>query len=166
MVVAAALAVVAAAVATAGRGSPAERSPVARAYPFTLAPVLDGAAPASLAAPPGHPVVLAFFASWCAPCRRELPLLEHLSRRDTAVSVVGVDELDQKPDGPDMVHQLGVTFPSGYDHDGDVGRRWAVNGLPITVFIAPDGRVVDYHRGELRPAELTRLVGRLAPARR
>jgi hypothetical protein len=79
--------------------------------------------------------------------------------------VVGIDELDQKPDGPDLVHQTGVTFPSGYDHDGAVGHSWAVNGLPITVFIAPTGRLVAYHRGQLNAAQFDALVSRLEAAR-
>ena len=78
--------------------------------------------------------------------------------------VVGVDELDQRPDGPDLVRRTGVTFPAGFDHDGGVGRRWAVDGLPVTVFIAPDGRVIAYHRGELKQGQLDALVRRLVAA--
>lgn len=135
-------------------------SPVASARPFTLPPVLSGA-PVTLAAAPGRPTVLTFFASWCAPCTQELPRFEHLAASAGAPAVVGVDELDQRPAGPDLVRRTGVTFPAGYDHDGSIGRAWAVDGLPITVFIAPDGRVVDYHRGELGTSRLDALVHRL-----
>ncbi|HEY2430285.1 MAG TPA: TlpA disulfide reductase family protein [Acidimicrobiales bacterium] len=169
----AAAAVVVVAVVTSG-GS-ADTSPVATARPFSLGPVLSGGPPSSLAGAPGHPVVLTFFASWCQPCTQELPLLERLARSwdgerarsavpSTVPVVVGVDELDHRPDGPDMVRRAGVTFPAGYDHDGSVGRRWLVDGLPITVFIAPDGRVVAYHRGQLRQPQLDVLVRRLVAA--
>ena len=160
--VVAATGVVTAAVLT--RGGSADASPVPRAQPFTLAPVVAGRPPATLAAAPGRPVVLTFFASWCAPCVAELPLLEKLARAGTA-DVVGVDEMDQRPDGQDLVRRTGVTFPSGFDHDGSVGQRYAIDGLPINVFIAPDGRVVAYHRGQLDRGQLDDLMRRLAAAR-
>jgi cytochrome c biogenesis protein CcmG/thiol:disulfide interchange protein DsbE len=173
-VVAIAATVVVVAVATSD-GSAADVSPVRDAQPFSLAPVIAGQPVSALGAAPGHPVVLTFFASWCQPCTQELPLLERLSTswaaersRSSSPSrvpvVVGIDEMDQRPDGPEMVRQAGVTFPAGYDHDGSVGRRWLVDGLPITVFIASDGRVVDYHRGELRQHQLDVLVRRLETA--
>jgi thiol-disulfide isomerase/thioredoxin len=164
--------VVGAAVLTSrGGGSGNTVSPVPQAEPFTLAPVIPGQPAAVLSATPGHPVVLAFFASWCAPCTQELPLIEKLSRARpggprgaVAPTVVGVDELDQRPDGPDLVRSAGVTFPAGYDHDGSVGQKWHIDGLPITVFIAPDGRVVAYHRGQLSQHQLDGLVRQLTAA--
>ncbi len=146
-------------ISSSGRAAGDAASPVPAVRPFTLPPVIDGAAPVALPRVPGHPVVLTFFASWCAPCTRELPVIERAFR--SGVPVVGVDELDQRPDGPDLVRRTGVTFPSGYDHSGSVGRDWAVDGLPITVFIDAAGRVVDYHRGELTQHQLDQLVARL-----
>jgi len=171
-VVAVAAMVVAMAVLTSrGGGSGDAASPVPQAEPFTLAPVIPGQPSAALGAAPGRPVVLAFFASWCAPCAQELPLIERLARSSAAgpggaaaPAVVGVDELDQRPDGPDLVRATGVTFPAGYDHDGSVGQKWHIDGLPITVFIAPDGRVVAYHRGQLSQHQLDGLVRRLMVA--
>jgi thiol-disulfide isomerase/thioredoxin len=157
--------IVAAAVASSS-GGVADKPPFTTARPFTLPPMLSGQPAATLTAAPGRPVVLTFFAAWCAPCVSELPLIERLSRSwqqegPTSPVVVGVDELDQRPDGPDLVRRTGVTFPSGFDHDGSVGRRWNVDGLPITVFIAPDGRIVSYHRGQLDQGTLDRLVRQL-----
>jgi cytochrome c biogenesis protein CcmG, thiol:disulfide interchange protein DsbE len=167
--VAAAGVVVAAVVSSAG-GTP-DRPPFAAARGFTLPPVVAGQPSAGLAGKPGRPVVLTFFAAWCAPCVTELPLIERLSETwqregSQAPVVVGVDELDQRPDGPDLVRRTGVTFPSGFDHDGSVGRQWLLDGLPVTVFIAPDGRVVAYHRGQLDQATLDGLVRRLTAAAR
>jgi cytochrome c biogenesis protein CcmG/thiol:disulfide interchange protein DsbE len=170
LAVAASAAVVAAAVLSASGGG-ADASPFSSAEAFTLPPVIAGQPPAVLAGAPGRPVVVNFFAAWCVPCRQELPLLERLHRGGTgqgggAPVVVGIDEQDQRPDGPDLVRQAGVTFPTGFDHDGTVGRQWAVDGLPITAFVAPDGRIVAYHRGELRQGQLDALVRRLMAASR
>jgi hypothetical protein len=60
-----------------------------------------------------------------------------------------------------MVRRTGVTFPAGYDHDGTIGKRYDLDGLPITVFIAADGKVVSYHRGTLSARQLDTLVHRL-----
>jgi thiol-disulfide isomerase/thioredoxin len=163
-----AVAVVGGAIVSSGGGA-ADKAPFSAGRSFTLSAVDSGKPSVSLAAVPGRPVVLTFFAAWCGPCTRELPVIERLWRSVKAEgagapTVIGVDELDQRPDGPDLVRRTGVTFPSGYDHDGSVGRRWAVNGLPITAFIAADGRVVAYHRGELDAAQLDRLVHQLVAA--
>jgi cytochrome c biogenesis protein CcmG, thiol:disulfide interchange protein DsbE len=168
-VVIAAAVVLAAATVSARHGSP-DKPPFARARAFTLPPVDAGQPAVSLAATPGRPVVLTFFAAWCGPCTAELPVIEQAWRAfqgegPGAPTVVGVDELDQKPAGPGLIRQTGVTFPSGYDHDGAVGRTWAVNGLPITVFITGAGRLVSYHRGQLNRAQFDALVQRLRAAR-
>lgn len=147
--------VVAVALATSG-GSAAP--PIATALPFTLEPVVAGAPNASLTGRPGHPVVVTFFAAWCDPCRRELPAVEALAARAGGPQVLGVDFLDQRADAQALLASSRVTFPSGYDHDGSMGARWGVTGLPVTVFIGSDGRVVHYHRGELGAAELVRLT--------
>ena len=80
VLVVAVLVVGAAVLTSRGGGSGDTESPVPQAEPFTLAPVIAGQPAAVLSATPGHPVVLAFFASWCAPCTQELPLIEKLSR--------------------------------------------------------------------------------------
>jgi thiol-disulfide isomerase/thioredoxin len=155
-----ALLIVAVAVLT-DRGSRASAETI---HPFTLPSVLPSGPQAVLPAVPGRPTVVTFFAAWCDPCRAELPLVEAAARRSGAPAVVGVDVLDQRPDAQQLMQQAGVTFPSGYDHDGTVSERWGIVGLPVTVFIAPDGRVVSFHRGELKQHQLDDLLHRLARA--
>lgn len=147
--------VVAAALVTGGGSA---RPPVAVVQPFRLPPVVAGAPEAVLGDHPGRPVVLTFFAAWCEPCKKELPAVEALAARPGGPGVVGVDVLDQRVDAQDLLAASRVTFPAGYDHDGAVGARWGVNGLPVTVFIGSDGRVVHYHRGQLGASELDRLA--------
>ena len=163
VVVAAVAVIVAAAATTRGSASP-DGGPVATAQAFGLPPVVPGAAPAALGAAPGHPVILTFFAAWCAPCTQELPLFATLPVGHSGAQVVGVDVMDQRPDATALLAATGVTFPAGFDHDGTVANRWGVQGLPVTVMVAPDGRVVAYHRGQLGRAALDVLVARLVKA--
>ena len=147
--------VVAAALLTSGGSA---RSPVAVVVPFRLPAVMAGGPDAVLRDHPGRPVVLTFFAAWCEPCKKELPAVEALAARPGGPAVVGVDVLDQRADAQDLLAASRVTFPAGYDHDGAVGARWGVNGLPVTVFVGSDGRIVHYHRGQLGASELDRLA--------
>jgi cytochrome c biogenesis protein CcmG/thiol:disulfide interchange protein DsbE len=132
-----------------------------RGVPFTLAAVVDGGPDLTLARAPGHPVVLNFFASWCVPCRRELPLLQRASSR---VQVMGVAVADGQTPATRLLRQAGITYPTGADPDRRVSSQYRVVGMPTTYFIAPDGRVVGRKQGELRPAELERWLDRLERA--
>ena len=137
-------------------------SPVARVVPFHLDDVRASSGAAALPPTPGHPVVLNFFAAWCDPCHAELPLLAQLQRRmmgaGSALQVIGVDVQDNRDLALQLLSDAKVGFPAGYDPGRDVSGAWGVDGLPVTVFIAPDGTVVDYHRGELRSGDLDRRV--------
>ena len=156
-----AIVIVVAVVTTQGSGR-ADAGPISVVQPFSLSPVVEGAAPASLASVPGRTTLVTFFAAWCDPCRAELPLVEASSRLAGAPAVVGVDVMDQRPDAVDLLRHAGVTFPAGFDHDAAVSQRWGVVGLPVTVLVGPDGKVIAYHRGQLRQAQLDALLRRAA----
>lgn len=111
----------------------------------------------------GKPVVLNFFASWCVPCRREMPLLqaEHLRSGDE-IAFVGIDHRDSRTHAADLLKEAGVTYPTGYDPTGSVATRYRLRrGLPVTVFIGSNGRVVGEKVGELSGEELRQWVERL-----
>ena len=97
------------------------------------------------------PLLLDFWATWCRPCERSLPATQRLHERFRAqrLSVVGVSV-----DGPrnwarvrPFAGRLGLMFPVVIDEDGSLARRFRVGGVPTTVLIAPDGRVVRTHTG-------------------
>jgi cytochrome c biogenesis protein CcmG/thiol:disulfide interchange protein DsbE len=112
-----------------------------------------------LAALRGRPVVVNFWASWCAPCRREAPQLQRFSvdQRGTA-QLVGVDWGDGASGARAFVRRYRWTFPVLRDSTNDVGNRFGLTGLPTTYVLDARGRVAQTLRGPQTEASLTRAV--------
>lgn len=92
----------------------------------------------------GKVVVLNFWATWCGPCREEMPALAKLQERfdPTQVRVVTVTT-DLHPQGiKQFLDHLGIRLTVLFDEDQEVSRSFMVRGLPTTVVITPDGRAV------------------------
>ena len=91
----------------------------------------------------GHPVVLNLWASWCLPCRSEMPSIEKAYQhyKDTGLIVVGLNmtSQDSESDARAFVQELGLTFPIVLDRDGSVQTRYQLLGLPSTYFIDQKG---------------------------
>lgn len=129
---------------------------------FKLPDLADPTRPVTLAAFRGRPVVVNFWASWCVPCRREMPRLAEAARRlEGRIAFVGINYKDRRGDAMAFVEKMRVSYPSGFDRDGAVGRRFGVYGLPTTVFVDAEGRIVGRYLGELKAATLDRLLRRL-----
>ena len=109
---------------------------------------------------PGVPTVLNLWASWCSPCRDELPLVQQLA--DAAgdrVRVLGVVSKDGVPQSTSFAADAGTTFPAAFDGDGAVMTGLGVNNLPHTVFLAADGSIAYFQVGPVRSlAEFEELV--------
>ena len=111
---------------------------------------------------PGRPAVVNFFAAWCAPCRRELPRLRDASALAAGrVDFVGVDVADSRSNATDLLRASAVRYPAGYDPDKTVARRFAVVGMPTTVFVRADGRVDAVVKGPISEGELRRRLADL-----
>jgi thiol-disulfide isomerase/thioredoxin len=131
------------------------------AVPFTLPELRADRGDVVLAAKPAKPTVVNFFAWWCEPCKRELPALRDAAAAHPEIAFLGVDHQDSRDDAIELLDGFGVTYPAGYDPRGDVAAKYAVRGLPATVFIDTDGRIVDLHQGELSATELQERLDRL-----
>jgi thiol-disulfide isomerase/thioredoxin len=89
----------------------------------------------------GRPVVLNFWASWCPPCREELPALDQLAKKHPEVAVVGVNYQDGVSGARKLQRELGWTFPSIADPFGELAARLGLQGMPTTYFLDADHRV-------------------------
>ncbi|MFQ5343028.1 MAG: redoxin domain-containing protein [Anaerolineae bacterium] len=99
----------------------------------------------------GQPLLVNFWATWCPPCRLEMPLLEQTYEKlkDDGLVVLAVDVQE----GPELANpyiaEMGLTFPVALDRAGAVASAYRVTGLPTSVFVDANGVVTDIHRGAL-----------------
>lgn len=106
-----------------------------------------------------------FFASWCAPCRRELPHFATASRRlEGEVAFIGVAHQDDAGLAAEMLREFDIDYPAGNDPAGDVARKYLLRGMPSTAFVAADGTLVGVAAGELDAGELDGWIERTVAA--
>ena len=129
---------------------------------FTL-PLFDGGE-LVLSKFTGRPIVLNFWASWCAPCREEALGLERAWRtyKDRDVMFVGVDIQDSEESAKAYLKEFGVTYPSGRDADGKITVDYGVVGIPVTFFVNREGTIERRWVGALDEGQLLTWVDELA----
>ncbi|HTZ09847.1 MAG TPA: TlpA disulfide reductase family protein [Acidimicrobiales bacterium] len=113
-----------------------------------------------------HPVVLTFFASWCGPCHRDLPVVAAVARaaaaRHSPVVFLGIDGNDGTAAGLAFARASGVGFAVGADSGSVVAPRYTLVGYPGTVFIDRAGDVVHTVQGPVSRATLSTWLDRIA----
>ena len=110
----------------------------------------------------GAPLVVNFWASWCGPCRREMPALVAVAERfEGRVQFVGVNHQDNREDAVDFAASAGLSYVSGSDPDGEVARRTGLRGMPTTLFVDAEGRILERRTGEMTEATLAETIERL-----
>ncbi len=113
----------------------------------------------------GRPIVLNFWASWCTPCRREMPAFARVYEDvRNEIAFLGVNHLDDRGAASRLARETGVRYPSVFDPDGRVARLYLLRGMPSTVFISARGRVVATRAGEMTEQELRRQIRDLLAA--
>lgn len=112
--------------------------------PDMVLPLLDGEIQ-KLSELRGNVVVLNFWASWCGPCRAEMPALQAV-QQDYArkgVVVMGVNQQEDAQTVAGFMNSVGASFPTMLDLDASVTHTYRVTGLPTTYFIGRDGVIRD-----------------------
>ena len=97
----------------------------------------------------GHVVMINFWASWCAPCRQEMPLIEDLFQKYKKLGFVvyGVN-VDFKPeDAQQLLKEIKVSFPVGYDSKNKISELYKVDSMPSTIMVDRKGQMRFLHRG-------------------
>jgi len=103
----------------------------------------------SLAQYKGQVVMLNFWASWCGPCRQEMPLLESIYKKYNRLgfTMIGVNVEPDSNAANEWMKATPVSFPILYDKDSKVSKMYDVAGMPSTVIIDRTGKVRVLHRG-------------------
>jgi peroxiredoxin len=110
----------------------------------------------------GRPVVLNFWASWCPPCRAEIPHFQESSVKYNGRAVIlGIDQGEPLPIVADFGSSLGITYPLLLDTDSSVNRQYAVSALPTTIFIDSHGIVKEVYSGIVNRAVLEDRIEKL-----
>jgi len=114
----------------------------------------------------GKPVILNFWATWCAPCRAEFPEFQEaaVDNADRLV-IIGVNNTsaDQADQVPDFLQEFGITFPIVYDtNDGATVETYRILGLPTTIFIDSNGIVNEVFTGPLNKAYIESKISELS----
>jgi len=113
----------------------------------------------------GHPVVLNFWATWCGPCRVEMPAFQaaYHANQQQNLSVLAINYSEHSQMVLDFGDELGLTFPLLLDPDGRVQELFRIRGYPSTMFIAPDGTLAAAHIGLLTEGQLAENLRKILP---
>ncbi|MFQ5944558.1 MAG: peroxiredoxin family protein, partial [Anaerolineales bacterium] len=91
----------------------------------------------------GKTVVVNLWASWCPPCRAEMPALQSAYEADRErgleIMAVNMTYQDSEQDASQFAHDFGLTFTIPLDRDGTIARQYLLRALPSTFFVGPDG---------------------------
>ncbi len=116
--------------------------------------LLDGE-PAASADYSGKPLIINFWASWCSPCRAEMPeLIEAYETHKDDIQFIGVNFRDTKALANRFYDEFEVPYESFFDQSGKIGFSYGVRALPATFFIDSDGMILGRQLGALDREEL------------
>lgn len=103
----------------------------------------------------GKPTVVNLWASWCFPCRTEMPEFQkvYVDLKDE-VRFLGVDTKDFERPAREAIQRAAISYPNVFDKDERIRRAVNARSLPATILLDADGRIRDVHVGELTEAEL------------
>jgi len=127
---------------------------------LTLPALHDGAPALDVGALRG-PAVVNLWATWCQPCRKELPAFQEVSAARPDVRFVGVDIAEDPGKARDFLADLGITFDQFLDDRGELTDALGTAVLPVTLVVAADGTVATEHVGPMSVGDLEQALADL-----
>ncbi len=111
------------------------------------------------------PVMVNIWASWCAPCRQEHPLLEKLSEV-YHIPIIGLNYKDKADNAKKFIAEHGNPYADiANDAEGLTTLNWGIRGVPETFIINKEGKIIYRHTGEIREQDIVKLVDKFEQAR-
>ena len=112
-------------------------------------PMLNGQQSYSLKEFEGKPVILNFWASWCAPCREEMPFIQKAWKdyKTKGIQFIGINIMDDKDEAIKVLESLNINYLNLYDPPGEVSKKYNVLALPVTIFIDKYGNIIQQNYG-------------------
>ncbi len=97
----------------------------------------------------GEVVMINFWASWCGPCRQEMPLLEALHEKYNMMgfTMLGINLDEKRADADALLAQIPVSFPILFDPESKISRLYNVKAMPTTILLDRDGNLRFLHKG-------------------
>jgi thiol-disulfide isomerase/thioredoxin len=146
-------------------GATGKPAPPPPAKSLTLAALGKPGTRVSLTQYRGRGLIVNFFASWCAPCKKETPLLARFYlAHHGQVAIIGVDENDGTAAAEKFTRSAGVAYPIGTDPAGLTATRWGVVAIPQTFFLNPSHHIVKRVFGQVTQADLDSGLTRMRSA--
>ncbi|MDJ0791633.1 MAG: TlpA disulfide reductase family protein [Acidimicrobiia bacterium] len=102
----------------------------------------------------GRPVFLNLWASWCFPCREEMPAIDRAATQNPEVEFIGVAVQDSITDAESFANEIGVTYLLAFDADGAVENAYSPLGLPASYIISGEGVIVERIFGKVTEEDL------------
>ena len=128
---------------------------------LTVIGLADGEA-SRLDTPAAAPQVINLWATWCAPCRSELPAFDTVATAaGPSIAMHGVNVGEDQATAASLIAELGIDFAQSVDPSGDITAEVGVATLPATIFATADGEILEVHNGALDAEQLARSIGDL-----
>ena len=137
-----------------------------RPYEFALSD-LDGNS-VTLSQFIGRPILVNFWATWCGPCRIEMPEIQasYEAYRDQGLVVLALDQDETAADVRAYFEELGLTFTPLLDNGSETAKKYGLQGtLPTSVFINPEGEVTAIHRGVMTRGQIETFLAETIPGK-
>jgi thiol-disulfide isomerase/thioredoxin len=113
----------------------------------------------------GKTVYLDFWASWCGPCKQSFPWMNDMQTRYSSqgLRVVGINVDQKTDDAKDFLKSTPASFDVAFDASGKTPKAYAIKGMPTSVLIGPDGKVLSVHSG-FKDEQRSELEGQIKQA--